>query len=282
MVASLNKNEKRVRNWLIEQAKAGRTAELRLTEIQSLLGSSEQDASDVLDSLQQKQYIVRDESTALGFRLCPTSAQETVLKAIDQLTIRLKGRAPTLQEIATEIGKTKGTVHAHIYELFAKGWVEKADSKARSVRVTDPLRGSVGIPVSVDIMGMTGAGKRIADMRKQGELILASHLLEGSGSGELFSLEVDGKSMVDAGVLHGDLIVVHRQNTANEGQMVVAQLDNQPEPELTVRYYCRNGKVHSLKCYDSDPSPKEFTPGQMEIVGVVVGLVRPVIRALRS
>jgi repressor LexA len=88
--------------------------------------------------------------------------------------------------------------------------------------------------------------------------------------------------MVEAGVLQGDLIVVHRQNTAKEGQMVVAQLDNQPEPELTVRYYGRNGKEHFLKRYDSDPSPKEFTPGQMTIVGIVVGLVRPAIRALPS
>jgi repressor LexA len=245
-------------------------------ELQGIVDMTEEGLQRILDSLAREQCLQRNEHTALGFRLSPTPAQQEVLNKIRELMGLQKGRPPTLEMIGKALNIRAPTVHDHVCKLETRGWIQRNPLESRSILLTDePVADEASLPyVRIDILGATGAGARLAYQEKEGELVLSRELFTGYDSDDVFSLRVDGTSMSGAGVLDGDFILILRQNTAYRGQIVVAELERDSVPELTVRYWLHYRGQDWLVPRGPDSNAVRFISGEMAIIGVVIGLLR--------
>ena len=178
--------------------------------------------------------------------------------------IREQGYPPSVREIGEAVGlKSPSTVHFHLKHLEEAGVIEKGAGKGRAITLTEP-------PVEAQEDRVTIVGNVAA-----GSPILAEECIEdyltfdtGGRSGEYFALRVRGESMLNAGILPGDLVVVRRQQTCNNGEIVVAMI----EDEATVkRFSRRNGHIWLLPENDAY-SPIDGTYAQ--ILGKVAAVVR--------
>ena len=175
--------------------------------------------------------------------------------------IQEKGYPPSVREIGDAVGlKSPSTVHFHLKHLEEAGVIEKGAGKGRAITLTSP-------PVEdrVPIVGNVAAGSPIL-----AEECIEDYLTFDTGgrTGEYFALRVRGESMLGAGILPGDLVVVRRQPTANNGEIVVALL----EDEATVkRLSLKNGRVWLL------PENEAYSPidgTYAQILGKVAAVVR--------
>ena len=172
-----------------------------------------------------------------------------------------EGYPPTVREICAEFGfKSTSTAHRYINNLTAKGLLEKGNNQNRAIRLTG------GNGMKIPLVGTVTAGIPITAIEEITDYISfqpARHY-----SNPLFALKVRGESMINAGILPGDLVVVHRRQTANNGEIVVALI----EDEATVkRYSYRNGQVW-LMPENEAYSPIDGTHAQ--ILGKVAAVVR--------
>ncbi|MBR3691072.1 MAG: transcriptional repressor LexA [Clostridia bacterium] len=144
--------------------------------------------------------------------------QQQILSFIEQFSAR-EGYSPSVREICAAVGlRSPSTVHAHLRMLTERGLLNRGDAGKKRT-LTLPGEGVVRVP----ILGNVAAGAPI----------LAEENIEGylpmdcGGSGTHFALHVRGDSMVNAGILDGDLIVVRRQDTADNGEIVVALIGDE-------------------------------------------------------
>ena len=176
--------------------------------------------------------------------------------------IRDQGYPPSVREIGEAVGlKSPSTVHFHLKHLAEAGVIEKGAGKGRAITLTAPPVPEDRVP----IVGNVAAGSPIL-----AEECIEDYLTFDTGgrSGEYFALRVRGESMLNAGILPGDLVVVQRQQTARNGEIVVAMI----EDEATVKTYSRkNGHVWLLPENDAY-SPIDGT--YAEILGRVAAVVR--------
>ena len=168
---------------------------------------------------------------------------------------------PTVREICRDLGiKSTSTAHKYIGELVKNGLIQKADGQNRTIRLTDA--GGLRVPV----LGTIAAGKPITAIEQIENYILFSGY-RGSAS-DLFALHVRGESMIEAGILDGDLIIVRKTPVAENGEIVVALIDD----EATVkRFYKENG------CFRLQPENSRMDPiivDQVVILGRVIAVVR--------
>jgi len=181
------------------------------------------------------------------------------------------GYPPSVREIGAQVGlKSPSTVHFHLKALVEKGLIGKVDGKTRTLTILDPAaqphNAAIGPRANqVPILGNVAAGSPIlADENIEDFLIFDT----GHLSGEHFALRVRGESMRNAGILPGDLIIVHQQPTANNGEIIVALL----EDEATVKTLSRtNGAVRLLP---ENPDYEPIDGTNAEILGKVVAVVR--------
>ncbi len=173
------------------------------------------------------------------------------------------GYTPSVREIGQECGiKSTATVHSYLEKLKNRGLLSKADNKKRSVTIGR----SAG--VSIPLIGTVTAGQPIFAYENY-EDYYTFPVGEFKGE-ELFMLRVDGTSMIDAGIMNGDKIIVRRQPTAENGEIIVAMV----EDSATVkRFYHRNGQI-ILHPENEALSDMVFEEGQVSILGKVVGLMR--------
>ena len=176
--------------------------------------------------------------------------------------IREQGYPPSVREIGEAVGlRSPSTVHFHLKHLEEAGVIEKGAGKGRAITLTEP-----DIPEDkVPIVGNVAAGSPIL-----AEECIEDYLTFDTGgrTGEFFALRVRGESMLNAGILPGDLVVVQRQQTARNGEIVVAMI----EDEATVKTYSRqNGHVWLLPENDAY-EPIDGTYAQ--ILGRVAAVVR--------
>ena len=177
--------------------------------------------------------------------------------------IRDQGYPPSVREIGEAVGlKSPSTVHFHLKHLEEAGVIEKGAGKGRAIALTEPAAAEED---KVPIVGNVAAGSPIL-----AEECIEDYLTFDTGgrSGEYFALRVRGESMLNAGILPGDLVVVRRQQTCNNGEIVVAMI----EDEATVkRFSRRNGHIWLLPENDAY-SPIDGTYAQ--ILGKVAAVVR--------
>lgn len=176
--------------------------------------------------------------------------------------VRVQGYPPSVREIGEAVGlKSPSTVHFHLKHLEEAGVIEKGAGKGRAITLTTPPMPQDKVPV----VGNVAAGSPIL-----AEECIEDYLTFDTGgrSEEYFALRVRGESMINAGILPGDLVVVRRQQTANSGEIVVALI----EDEATVkRLSLRNGQIWLM------PENDAYSPidgSNAQILGKVAAVVR--------
>ena len=173
------------------------------------------------------------------------------------------GYTPSVREIGKNCGiKSTATVHSYIERLQNKGYLNKTDNKKRSVTI------GKGSGVSIPLIGTVTAGQPIFAYENY-EDYYTFPISEFKGD-DLFMLRVQGTSMIDAGIMDGDKIIVRRQKNAENGEIVVALVD---DSATVKRIYYRDNQV-VLHPENEMLADMVFAPNEVSILGKVVGLMR--------
>ena len=195
-----------------------------------------------------------------------TDKQRAVLEFIERY-IAIHSVPPKLQEIAAGIGITsRGVAHRYVQALIDAGYVEAGKGEHRGIRL---LRSHSHRPeTSLPMLGRIAAGKPIEAVPGQDDL----DLTEFFGSNN-FAVQVKGDSMIDAGILDGDTVIIEFRETANNGDIVVALVD---ESEATLKRFQRSngGKHIKLIPENSEMEPMVYEAGRVRIQGVLIGQLR--------
>ena len=153
------------------------------------------------------------------------SSQQNQQKILDFIKseIELKGYPPSVREICAAVGlKSTSTVHAHLNHLEEQGLIRRDSTKPRALEVLD---GSHVRGRSVPLVGRVTAGQPILAVENiEDYLVLPQGML---GQDDVFCLRVQGESMIDVGILDGDIVVLRQQDTAENGEIVVAMVDDE-------------------------------------------------------
>jgi repressor LexA len=202
-----------------------------------------------------------------------TARQRQVLDFIE-LQMRERGYPPSVREIGEAIGLTSpSTVHSHLNTLQRLGYLRRDPTKPRAIEVRwDPNSGAVmeRRPVRhVPLVGDVAAGTDVLAEENVEELLPVP--ADFTGEGELFMLRVRGDSMIDAGILDGDFVIVTQQPTAANGDIVVAGI---PGGEATVKRWSAKGGAVTLTPANSSMSPMVFPEDEVDLYGKVVTVMR--------
>lgn len=178
-----------------------------------------------------------------------------------QTVIPQQGYAPSVREICEAVGlKSPSTVHFHLKRLQERGLIEKGDFKGRAIVLTQPRQRD-----RIPILGSVAAGTPILAQECIDDYLTFDC---GGRENEFFALRVRGESMLKAGILPDDLVVVRRQQSANNGEIVVALL----EDEATVKRLSRQGGAVWLLPENDAYQPIDGTNAQ--VLGKVTAVVR--------
>ena len=184
-------------------------------------------------------------------------------------TLRARGYPPTVREIGVAVNlSSSSTVHAHLRALEDAGVIKRDAVLTRAIKLLPGTISRTKMPriVSIPIVGQVAAGKPTLAAEDLEEMFPLPHDFLGGAEG--FMLRVRGDSMIEDGICDGDLVIVRRQDVAENGDRVVALLEN----EATVkRFYRENGGIR-LQPANSTMSP--ILVDDAKILGKVVGLVR--------
>ncbi|MBQ3303181.1 MAG: transcriptional repressor LexA [Clostridia bacterium] len=176
-----------------------------------------------------------------------------------------KGYPPSVREICAAVGlRSTSTVHAHLNHLEAQGLIRRDPTKPRALEVVD---GSQPRGRSVPLVGRVTAGQPILAIENIDEyLTLPQSVL---GQGKMFCLRVEGESMIDAGIMDGDLVVLRQQDTAENGEIVVAMND---EDEATLKriYY----EADRVRLQPENPTMAPIYVKRATVLGKLVALIR--------
>jgi repressor LexA len=182
-------------------------------------------------------------------------------------TIREKGFAPSIPEIGRQfkIASTNG-VSDHLKALEKKGYIRRVGKRA--IEVVNALGKTVLTATrDVPVLGKVPAGKPLlSEENIEGILSIPDDM----GSGKLFALQVKGDSMIGAGILDGDKVIVKQQGTAENGEIVCAVING----EATLKRFFKKDGVITLKAENEQYAPIAVSEGEFRIAGRVVGLLR--------
>lgn len=194
-----------------------------------------------------------------------TATQHRTLTFIRRYMKR-RGYAPSLIEIAEGIGITsKGTAHRHVQALADAGRIRLITGRKRGIELVDENEVSKS---SLPLLGTIAAGQPIEAIVGQDRLDLADYLLGPNR----YALQVKGDSMVDAGILDGDLVIIERCDTADDGAIVVALIDDE-EATLKRLRRLKSGRI-KLIAENPDISPMIYAAKRVRIQGVLACQLR--------
>lgn len=185
-------------------------------------------------------------------------------------TVDHRGFPPTVREICSAVGlSSTSTVHGHLSRLEHKGLLIKDATKPRALEITAEGKKALDIkPKEIPVVGVVAAGQPILAVEDVDEYFPLPPDLE-SDAGELFMLKIHGNSMINAGILNGDNVIVRKQSTANNGEIVVAMTE---ENEATVKRFYKEKGHYRLQPENDTMDP--IILSQVSILGKVVGLYR--------
>lgn len=206
-----------------------------------------------------------------------TSKQKEILEFLNRIILE-KGYPPSVREICQELGfKSTSTVHSHLEKLKEKGFIEKDPSKPRAIKIIDKANHKSFINseitffnkkiINVPIVGKVAAGQPILAVENiEDTFPLPSEIAQDK---DVFMLRVQGESMINAGILDGDFVVVRKQQTAENGDIVVALI----EDEATVKRFYREKGYIRLQPENSFMEPI-IVKNNITIIGKVIGVFR--------
>ena len=204
-----------------------------------------------------------------------TDKQIAILEFIKS-EISKKGYPPAVREICDAVNlRSTSTVHSHLNKLEKLGYIRKDPTKPRAIEVLDKARDDddvIGLHqemINLPLIGQITAGEPIfAEQNIEEYIPLPASLVSGKDN---FVLRVKGDSMVNAGILNGDYVVVDKKNTAANGQMVAALVENEKATVKT--FYKEDGKIR-LQPENDFMEPFIFEDAQVQIIGIVTGVFR--------
>ncbi len=194
-------------------------------------------------------------------------------RQLDILTLirdyrRRHGYSPTMQEIADHLGVTKVTVFEHVELLVAKGLLRRLPHKARSLELTSRVELPDERVTTFPVVGYIAAGLPIEALENRDTIDIESFFNSRHGT---FVLKVRGDSMIDEQIRDGDYVVCEQRSEAKRGETVVALLES---GEATLKkFYKERGKIR-LQPANPDFEPIYVDPGEVQIQGVVLGILR--------
>ncbi len=196
------------------------------------------------------------------------NAQEQRVLEYIKKQIKDTGYPPSVREICAALGfKSTSSAHQYIWRLAEKGYIDKGDLKTRAIRVIGNEAS-----ISVPIVGKVAAGEpilaveNIEDYMSIGESFFSKDALKNDN----FILKVQGESMINVGINNGDYIVVSKQDTARDGQIVVAMIDG----EATVKTFYKEKDYIRLQPENDTMEP--IIAKDVTILGKVIGLFRKI------
>ena len=181
----------------------------------------------------------------------------------------LHGYAPTMQELADQLGTSKVTIFEHVGALEKKHVLRRDKHKARSLEIIseeklpDENRGT-----KLPLLGNIAAGSPIEAVENREEIDLESLFSSRAG---VYVLRVRGESMIEDHLCDGDYVVIERRDTARNGEQVVALLDT---GEATLKRFYKEGSKVRLQPANSAMEPRIVDANSLKIQGVVIGLLR--------
>lgn len=203
----------------------------------------------------------------MGGNTSLTKRQEAILEYIKE-KIKTTGYPPSVREIAEAVGlKSSSTVHAHLVQLEEKGYLKRDASKTRAIIPVDYEQPQpIGEVISLPLIGSVAAGTPIlAEENIEDYIPVPANFV---GTGTHFMLKVRGESMIEAGIMDGDYIIVRQQANAANGEIVVALLEN----EATVKRIFVKENYIELRPENSALEP--IIAQDVQIIGKVTGLLR--------
>lgn len=196
-----------------------------------------------------------------------TKKQEEILEYIKS-QILVRGFPPSVREICDAVGlKSTSSVHSHLETLEKNGYIRRDPTKPRAIEILDEnFNLTRREMVQVPILGRVAAGEPLLAQENIEDYFPLP--VEGMPNNEVFMLEVRGESMINAGILSGDYVVVEKKNTASNGDMVVALVDD----GATVKTFYREEGVIRLQPENDNMEP--FILKDVEILGKVIAVMR--------
>ena len=212
-----------------------------------------------------------------------TAKQRELLLFIDS-RLKESGISPSFDEMREALDlKSKSGVHRLISALEERGFIRRLPNRARALEVTKipearplatitPIRSVAPAPandvVDIPLHGRIAAGTPIEALQGTENFAVPAALL---GPGEHYALEVSGDSMVEEGILDGDFALIRKIDTARDGEIVVALIDDE---EATLKTFRREGRMIRLDPANSRYEPQRYEESRVRIQGRLAGLIR--------
>ena len=212
-----------------------------------------------------------------------TAKQHELLLFIDN-RLKESGISPSFDEMREALDlKSKSGVHRLISALEERGFIRRLPNRARALEVVKlpdtrpsaavtPIRPITAVPANdtleIPLHGRIAAGTPIEALQGTDSFAVPAALL---GSGEHYALEVSGDSMVEEGILDGDFALIRKVDTARDGEIVVALIDNE---EATLKTFRREGRMIRLDPANSRYEPQRYDESRVKIQGRLAGLIR--------
>ncbi len=204
-----------------------------------------------------------------------TQKQKDLLLLIDR-KIKTVGVPPSYDEMKDALGlASKSGIHRLITALEERGFIRRLPNKARALEVIKlpqdhrpVMQAPANDSYEVPFVGKIAAGNPIAAIEDSYNMISVPPNMMGP---DHFALEIEGESMVEAGILDGDIVIVKKANTARNNQIVVALVDQE---EATLKRLYKRGQTIDLIPENKDFETQSFGPDRVEVQGILVGLVR--------
>lgn len=195
-----------------------------------------------------------------------TKRQREILDCIKE-NVRQRGYPPSVREIGAAVGlNSSATVHSHLNSLESKGMIKRDPTKPRAIEVLDESFQAVSDAVAVPLVGRVTAGAPILAVEHIEDYFpLPRQLVRDQ---ELFILRICGDSMIEAGIFNDDYVIVRRQTTADNGNIVVALLGD----EATVKTFYKEKNHVRLQPENSALSP--ILTQNVQLLGIVIGVFR--------
>lgn len=202
-----------------------------------------------------------------------TDRHRGILEYIDA-SMRERGFPPSVREIGEAVGLTSpSTVHSHLGRLEELGYLQRDRTKPRAIQInfeTGSFTQAERRPTThIPLVGDVAAGTDVLAQENVEELVPMP--ADMTGDGELFMLRVRGDSMIDAGILDGDFVVVNRQPTATNGDIIVAGI---PGEEATVKTFTKKGNKVTLMPANPSMDAMEYRADEVVVFGRVVTVMR--------
>ena len=201
-----------------------------------------------------------------------TNKQEIILTNIKKFMAE-KGYAPTIRELCKICNlNSTATMFVHLKNLTKKGYINQTESKFRTIELNVPNEYAIKDEevVSVPLLGKVGAGNPIEAIENPNEYFSLPKEFVPKNH-EVFTLEVNGESMINVGIFDGDIVIVKKQSNANNGEIVVAMTD---ENEVTLkRFYKEDGYI---RLQPENDFLEPIILNNVTILGKAIGLYRKI------